>query len=52
MTRLDEKNFSELETLLNFLAQSDSHCCKMGIFVAILGRLCEVWKIPEEEKLA
>ena len=50
MTRLDEKTFSELETLLNFLAQSDSHCCKMGIFVAILGRLCEVWKIPEEEK--
>ena len=50
-THLEEKVFSELETLLDFLANSDSHCCKMGMFVAILGRLCEVWEIPEPEKL-
>ncbi|MBQ7208517.1 MAG: helix-turn-helix domain-containing protein [Lentisphaeria bacterium] len=48
MTHLDEKVFAELETLLDYLAKSDSRCCKMGIFVAILGRLCEVWWIPEE----
>ena len=50
-THLEEKVFAELETLLDFLANSDSHCCKMGMFVAILGRLCEVWEIPEPEKL-
>ena len=50
-THLEEKVFVELETLLDFLANSDSHCCKMGMFVAILGRLCEVWEIPEPEKL-
>ena len=49
MTHLDEEVFAELATLLNFLAGSNSHSCKMGIFVAILSRLCEVWKIPEEE---
>ena len=49
MTHLNGKIFAELETLLDYLAKSDSRCCKMGIFVAILGRLCEVWQIPEEE---
>lgn len=50
-THLDETVFAEFETLLNFLAASDSHCCKMGIFVAILGRLCKVWQISEPEKM-
>ncbi|MBR7103908.1 MAG: helix-turn-helix domain-containing protein [Lentisphaeria bacterium] len=50
MTHLEEDVFFELETLLYYLAGSTSHCCKMGIFAAILGRLCEVWKIAETEK--
>ncbi|MBO4630904.1 MAG: helix-turn-helix domain-containing protein [Lentisphaeria bacterium] len=53
MTRLEETVFNELETMLNYLARTGdtagNHCYKLGLFMAVLSRLCEVWKIRSEE---
>ena len=49
MTRLKEAAFAELETMLLYLARAgDSagdHCYKLGLFMAVLSRLCAEWKI-------
>ena len=53
MTRLDEPIFRELETMLGYLARTTatagSHCYKLGLFMAVLSRLCEVWKVKSDE---
>lgn len=54
-TRLRENVFGELETLLGCLLKVCSapgrHCYKLGLFMALLSRLCEVWRIPAGETL-
>ena len=53
MTRLDEPIFCELETMLHYLARAGStagnHCYKLGLFMAVLSRLCELWKVRPDE---
>ena len=53
MTSLDEMAFSELENMLNYMEAADrrsaSHCCKLGLFTAILSRLCELWQVTADE---
>ena len=53
MIRLSDKVFSELEALLRPLAdagmEKGNHCYKLGLFMAVLSRLCAVWKIRPEE---
>ena len=49
MTHLEESVFSEFETMLLYLIRTGSaagnHCYKLGLFMAILSRLCEVWQV-------
>ena len=53
MTKLAENDFSELETMLHYLARTGStagnHCYKLGLFMAVLSRLCELWKVRPDE---
>ena len=53
MTELDENDFAELETMLHYLARTGStagnHCYKLGLFMAVLSRLCELWKVRPDE---
>ena len=53
MTKLAENDFSELETMLHSLAKTGSsagkHCYKLGLFMAVLSRLCELWKVRPDE---
>lgn len=44
MTHLPDEVFNELETLLKLLADSNVHCYKLGIFMAVLSRLCGAWQ--------
>lgn len=49
LTHLNEEVFSEFEILLGYLADAGKtpgeHCRKLGLFMAILSRLCAVWEI-------
>ena len=53
MTKLAENDFAELETMLHSLARTGStagnHCYKLGLFMAVLSRLCELWKVRPDE---
>ncbi|MBO4492391.1 MAG: helix-turn-helix domain-containing protein [Lentisphaeria bacterium] len=53
MTHLKEREFRKVETLLHYLAQEGTstgkHGYKLGLYMAVLSRLCEVWEVPEEE---
>jgi len=53
MTELAENDFAELETMLHYLARTGStagnHCYKLGLFMAVLSRLCELWKVRPDE---
>ena len=53
MTELAENDFAELETMLHSLARTGStagnHCYKLGLFMAVLSRLCELWKVRPDE---
>ncbi len=53
MTKLAENDFAELETMLHYLARTGStagnHCYKLGLFMAVLSRLCELWKVSPDE---
>lgn len=53
MIKLAENDFSELETMLHSLAKTGSssgkHCYKLGLFMAVLSRLCELWKVRPDE---
>lgn len=53
MTHLKEREIRKQETLLHYLAQEGAcagkHCYKLGLCMALLSRLCEVWEVPEEE---
>ena len=55
MTRLDEPIFCEIETMLGYLARTGAtagnHCYKLGLFMAVLSRLCEVWKVRSDENV-
>ncbi|MBQ9337754.1 MAG: helix-turn-helix domain-containing protein [Lentisphaeria bacterium] len=52
MTRLEDKVFRKLESLLEYLAEMDgtpgNHCYKLGLFMAVLSRLCSEWKIRQD----
>ena len=52
LTTLDSKVFGELETMLEYLSKTGlgpgSHCYKLGLFMAVLSRLCAAWKISSE----
>ena len=52
LTTLDAKVFAELETMLRYLARTGSsagsHCYKLGLFMAVLSRLCAAWKVSGE----
>lgn len=54
LARLTEKNFAELETLLRPLAvagmRKGKHCYKLGLFMAVMSLLCDVWKVREEDQ--
>ena len=54
MTRLDEETFVELESMLmNFAKTSNEkgfHCYKLGLFMAILARLCDAWKVKANDE--
>ena len=49
MTHLDEPVFRKQETLLHYLLQEGNnagkHAYKLGLFMAILSHLCEVWQV-------
>ena len=51
MTHLKENEFRKHETLLGYLAQeaatAGKHGYKLGLFMAVLSCLCEVWDVPE-----
>ena len=53
MTELAENDFAELETMLHSLARTGStagnHCYKLGLFMAVISRLCELWKVRPDE---
>ena len=53
MTHLPPPVFAELESMLMGLARTagaaGSYCYKLGLFMAVLGRLCEAWKVRTEE---
>ena len=53
MTRLDDEVFGELETMLLHLVRTGEtagdHCYKLGLFMAILSRLCQAWQIRPAE---
>ena len=53
LMRLEDKVFRKLESLLGYLAEMDgtqgNHCYKLGLFMAILSRLCELWKVRPDE---
>ena len=53
MIKLAENDFAELETMLHSLARTGStagnHCYKLGLFMAVLSRLCELWKVRPDE---
>ena len=53
MTRLDDEVFGELETMLLHLVRTGEtagdHCYKLGLFMAILSRLCQVWQVRPSE---
>ncbi len=53
MIRPDEAIFRELETMLGYLARTTytagNHGYKLGLFMAVLSRLCEVWKVKSDE---
>ena len=53
MTRLDDEVFDELETMLLHLVRTEKtagdHCYKLGLFMAILSRLCQVWQTRPAE---
>ena len=52
VTALDSKVFGELETMLEYLAKTGPmpgcHCYKLGLFMAVLSRLCAAWKVSSE----
>ena len=52
MMHLKEREFRKVETLLCYLAQEGTstgkHGYKLGLYMAVLSRLCEVWDKPEE----
>lgn len=49
----EEAVFSELVTMLRYLGgisgASGRHCYKLGLFMAIISRLCSVWKVRRAE---
>ena len=53
LIRLKETVFAELESMLGYLLDASSkagrHCYKLGLFMVILSRLCELWHIPAGE---
>ena len=53
MTHLEEPVFQKQETLLRYLLQEETnagkHCYKLGLFMAVLSNLCEVWKVHTDE---
>ena len=53
MTKLKENVFRELETLLRPLAEAGEkkgdHTFKLGLFMAVMSRLCSVWEPSAEE---
>ena len=53
MTHLEEEEFRKQETLLRYLLQEETnagkHCFKLGLFMAVLSHLCEVWKVHADE---
>jgi len=52
ITHLKEREFRKVETLLHYLAQEGTstgkHGYKLGLYMAVLSRLCEIWEMPEE----
>ena len=52
LTTLDGEVFGELETMLEYLSKTGlipgSHCYKLGLFMAVLSRLCAAWKVTGE----
>ena len=52
-TYLSDEIFSELETMLNYFAftdmQSEKHCYQLGLFMAIISKLCVAWKLNSAE---
>lgn len=53
MTKLKDSVFLELESLLRPLAEAGKkkgeHAFKLGLFMAVMSRLCSVWGTPAEE---
>ena len=53
MTHLEEPVFQKQETLLRYLLQEETnagkHCYKLGLFMAVLSHLCEVWQVHADE---
>lgn len=50
MAHLPDDIFCELETLLTFLKNNSAHCYKLGIFMAVLSKLCASWQSPGTEE--
>jgi AraC-like DNA-binding protein len=53
MTHIEENVFCELENMLRCMAEDNiktgNHCYKLGLFMAVLSRLCDVWKTCSDE---
>ena len=56
MTHLAESEFQKQETMLRYLIQEEliagKHCYKLGLFMAVLSHLCEVWKVSPNDPAA